>query len=56
MSAVHEDRTHHAWRGEEDAGEYDDIAGSCKSASLEVVGKHGHVLTPGRYVGHAAAA
>ena len=22
MSAVHEDRTHHAWRGEEDAGEY----------------------------------
>ena len=55
MSAVHEDRTHHAWRGEEDA-EYADIAGVCKRASQEEVREHGHVLTPGRYVGHAAAA
>ena len=43
--------TYHAWRGEKDAGEYDDVPGFCKSASLEEIRKHGHVLTPGRYVG-----
>ena len=43
--------TYHAWRGEEGAGEYSDMAGFCKSASLEDIRKHGHVLTPGRYVG-----
>src|SRR5690606_16826358 len=43
--------TYHAWRGEKGAGEYTDIAGFCRSATLEEVRKHGHVLTPGRYVG-----
>jgi type I restriction enzyme M protein len=43
--------TYHAWRGEKDAGEYADVAGFCKSASLDEIRKHGHVLTPGRYVG-----
>ena len=43
--------TYHAWRGEKDAGEYEDVPGFCKSASLEEIRKHGHVLTPGRYVG-----
>ena len=40
----------HAWRGEKDAGEYADIAGFCKSASMDEIRKHGHVLTPGRHV------
>ncbi len=44
--------TYHAWRGGD--GEYDDIPGFCKSATLEEIRKHGHVLTPGRYVGAEA--
>ena len=45
--------TYHAWRGEEGTGDYADVPGFCKAASLEEVRKHGHVLTPGRYVGAA---
>ena len=47
-------RAYHAWRGEEGAGDYEDVPGFCKSASLEEVRKHGYVLTPGRYVGAEA--
>jgi len=42
--------TYHAWRGEPNTSEYADIAGFCKSATLVDIRKHGHVLTPGRYV------
>jgi type I restriction enzyme M protein len=42
---------YHAWRGDKGAGKYEDIAGFCKSATLEEIAGHGHVLTPGRYVG-----
>jgi type I restriction enzyme M protein len=47
--------TYHAWRGDKDAGEYADLPGFCKRAVLEDIRKHGHVLTPGRYVGAEAA-
>jgi len=47
--------TYHAWRGDRDAGEYRDIPGFCNSAALDDIRKHGHVLTPGRYVGAEAA-
>jgi len=41
--------TYHAWRGE--GGEYEDVRGFCKSVAVDEVRKHGHILTPGRYVG-----
>lgn len=45
-----------AWRGEAlDEGvqvnEYADIPGYCRSVTLNEIAEHGHVLTPGRYVG-----
>ena len=40
---------YHAWRDSADA--YEDLPGFCKSAALDEVRRHGHVLTPGRYVG-----
>lgn len=55
--------TFHAWRragaqvsrspgmDESDQRVYEDIAGFCKSASLDEIKKHDFVLTPGRYVG-----
>lgn len=45
-----------AWRGEggDACGQYEDIAGYCRSVRLAEIGEHGHVLTPGRYVGAEA--
>ena len=40
---------YHAWCDGADA--YGDLPGFCKSAPLDEVRRHGHVLTPGRYVG-----
>src|SRR2546428_668928 len=47
--------TYHAWRGHKSAGTYADISGFCMAAKLDDIRKHGHVLTPGRYVGAEAA-
>jgi type I restriction enzyme M protein len=47
--------TYHAWRGDKNAGDYADVAGFCKAAKLVEIQKHGHMLTPGRYVGAEAA-
>jgi type I restriction enzyme M protein len=43
-----------SWRGEADAGAYEDVAGFCRSVTLAEIAEHGHVLTPGRYVGAEA--
>jgi type I restriction enzyme M protein len=43
--------TYHAWRGDKGAEAYEDVAGFCCSATQEKIAEHGHVLTPGRYVG-----
>jgi type I restriction enzyme M protein len=40
-----------AWRGEADAAAYEDVPGYCRSVKLAEIAQHGHVLTPGRYVG-----
>ena len=40
--------TYHAWK----AGEgYEDVPGFCKVATIAEIAGHGHVLTPGRFVG-----
>ena len=43
--------TYHAWRSEDAAAGYADVPGFCKSSTLDEVSRHGHILTPGRYVG-----
>ncbi|MBN1262620.1 MAG: SAM-dependent DNA methyltransferase, partial [Anaerolineae bacterium] len=39
------------WRAPE--GQYQDAPGFCASADAETIAGHGHILTPGRYVGFA---
>jgi type I restriction enzyme M protein len=47
--------TYHAWRGDKGVGRYANVPGFCMAAKLDDIRKHGHVLTPGRYVGAEAA-
>lgn len=42
---------YHAWRGEKDAGKYEDVPGFCKEAAIDEIAAYGFILTPGRYVG-----
>ncbi len=50
---------YHLWRGGKEVSTeavggltaYEDIPGFCKAAEIDDIRKHGHVLTPGRYVG-----
>lgn len=47
--------TYHSWRGESETdAEYNDIPGYCKGSNIEEIREHGHILTPGRYVGAEA--
>ncbi|MBP7620058.1 MAG: SAM-dependent DNA methyltransferase [Gemmatimonadales bacterium] len=45
--------TYHAWRGDAGATAYEDVPGFCAAADIEEIRRHGHALTPGRYVGAA---
>jgi type I restriction enzyme M protein len=40
---------YHAWRNKD--GQYEDVKGFCKAASLQEIRDNDYVLTPGRYVG-----
>lgn len=44
-------RIYHAWRGEKNAGKYEDKAGFCKAVKIDEIEKNGWILSPGRYVG-----
>jgi type I restriction enzyme M protein len=44
---------YHSWLGVPGTDSYRDVSGFCRSAHLDEVRTHAHVLTPGRYVGAA---
>jgi len=48
-------RTYHAWRGQPEAGDYQDVPGFCRSVGIDEIRENEHILVPGRYVGMAAA-
>ena len=43
--------TYHAWRGEKEAGKYEDLPGFCRTVTLDEIKQHEYLLTPGRFVG-----
>lgn len=46
-------QTYHAWRGEAEAGEYEDLKGFCKAVTIEKIAETNYILTPGTYTGGA---
>jgi len=46
-------RSYHAWRGQPEAGEYQDVPGFCRAVGVDEIRGNDHVLVPGRYVGAA---
>jgi hypothetical protein len=42
--------TYHAWRGDADAGDYEDVPGFCRSVGIDAISEQRFVLTPGRYI------
>lgn len=46
---------YNTWRSKTDYEQYEDVPGFCKVANLEEIAANDFVLTPGRYVGAAAA-
>jgi len=44
---------YHAWRGQPEAGHYEDVPGFCRSVGIEELRDNDHALVPGRYVGAA---
>jgi type I restriction enzyme M protein len=42
--------TYHNWREKNAETAYNDIAGFCKSATIEDVRKNNYIITPGRYI------
>jgi type I restriction enzyme M protein len=49
-----EGESRHSREGGNPSAGYQDIPGFCRSVTLSEIAQHGHVLTPGRYVGAEA--
>ncbi len=46
---------YHAWRGDENAVEYADVPGFCRSVTIDDIRRNSWVLTPGPYIGPAVS-
>lgn len=46
-------RTYHSWRGQPEAGDYQDMPGFCRAVGANEIEQHDFVVSPARYVGTA---